>query len=77
LNFPIFVGMSAHLNVTPTSIELKLQQIRALMAQMQQDEGSLDQSLQLYREATDLIAECQRMLEEVARSITDVTGNAV
>jgi len=69
--------MSAHLNVTPTSIELKLQQIRALMAQMQQDEGSLDQSLQLYREATDLIAECQRMLEEVARSITDVTGNAV
>ena len=69
--------MSAHQNVTPTSIELKLQQIRALMAQMQQDEGSLDQSLQLYREATDLIAECQRMLEEVARSITDVTGNAV
>jgi exodeoxyribonuclease VII small subunit len=69
--------MSAHQKVTPTSIELKLQQIRALMAQMQQDEGSLDHSLQLYREATDLIAECQRMLEEVAQSITDVTGNVV
>ncbi|MBM3918092.1 MAG: exodeoxyribonuclease VII small subunit [Sphingomonadales bacterium] len=63
--------MSTHKQPTPSSIESRMNQIRALMARMQKDEGSLDESLMLYREATALIADCQNMLEDAAKSLLD------
>ena len=48
-----------------------MNQIRALLARMQQDEGSLDESLALYEEATRLIAACQSMLDSAANRINN------
>jgi exodeoxyribonuclease VII small subunit len=46
-----------------------MNQIRALMARMQREEGSLDDSLGLYKEATSLIAECQKMLDTAGNNL--------
>ncbi|MFZ9939830.1 MAG: exodeoxyribonuclease VII small subunit [Bacteroidia bacterium] len=63
--------MSAPTPASPSSIEAKMNQIRALLARMQQDEGSLDESLALYEEATTLIAACQSMLDSAANRINN------
>lgn len=55
---------------SPSSIEAKMNQIRSLIARMQKDEGSLDESLNLYKEASVLIAECQGMLDLASKSLT-------
>jgi len=61
--------MSKPLNATPSSVEERMNQIRALMARMQQEEGSLDESLGLYKEATSLIAECQKILDMASKNL--------
>ena len=60
---------SEHPNPAPSSIEARMNQIRALMLRMQQDEGSLDESLGLYKEASSLIAECQKMLDTAVKNL--------
>ncbi|MBU6332492.1 MAG: exodeoxyribonuclease VII small subunit [Bacteroidetes bacterium] len=60
---------------SPSSIEAKMNQIRTLMARLQQEEGSLDESLGLYYEATNLITQCQQMLDEVADRINNPSSS--
>ena len=67
----IFVFMIEPKAASPSSIEAKMNQIRALMARLQQEEGSLDDSLGLYNEATNLITQCQQMLVEAADCINN------
>lgn len=52
-----------------------MNQIRALMARLQQDEGSLDDNLGLYNEATNLITQCQQMLDEAADRINNPSSS--
>lgn len=71
----IFVFMTEPIKASPSSIEAKMNQIRALMARLQQDEGSLDDSLGLYNEATNLITQCQQMLDEAADRINNPSSS--
>lgn len=67
--------MTEPINASPSSIEAKMNQIRALMARLQQDEGSLDDNLGLYNEATNLITQCQQMLDEAADRINNPSSS--